>query len=216
MSTAPRAHTGFVSRALTAGALAATMLMVGCASFKTVSSEVSTYGEWPDKRPAGSYVIERVPSQQAPSATAQQQTIEQSAHQALQAAGFVPAQAGAPSDVIVQIGARITRTDYAPWDDPLWGRYYTGPFAPRWAYPGWPGSYSPFWAWRMRTESEYQREVAVLIRDRASGQPLYEARARNDGITNGGQPMLTAMFTAALKEFPKVQNEPHDIQITMP
>ena len=56
----------------------------------------------------------------------------------------------------------------------------------------------------------------MLIRDRASGEPLYEARARNDGVTNGGAPVLTAMFAAALKEFPKVQNEPHDVDVVMP
>jgi hypothetical protein len=213
MSTVPRP---FASFALAAGALVASSLLAGCASLKTVSSEVSTYGEWPDQRPAGSYVIERMPSQQAPAAAAQQQEVEQSAHQALQAAGFVPAQAGAPSDVVVQIGARITRYERAPWDDPLWSSFYGGRYTPRWAYPGWPGPYSPMWAWRMRTETEYQREVGVLIRDRASGQPLYEARARNDGITSGGQPVLTAMFTAALKEFPKVQNEPHDVKVMLP
>ena len=79
---------------------------------------------------------------------------------------------------------------------------------------GWPG---PYWASRTRLDTpEYQREVGVLIRDRASGQPLYEARARNDGITSGGQTMLTAMFTAALKEFPKVQNETHDVDVILP
>ena len=121
-----------VSRWLAAGLLA-TSLLGGCASFKTISSEVSTYGEWPDKRPAGTYVIERMPSQQAPSTSAQQQAIEQSAHQALQAAAPAPAQESAASDVVVQIGPRITRFDRAPWEDPLWARPYGGPWAPRWA-----------------------------------------------------------------------------------
>src|SRR5688572_5688155 len=119
MSTTPRPFRARRVAFLLASSALAASLLAGCASLKTVSSEVSTYGEWPDKRPAGSYVIERMPSQQAPAAAAQQQEIEQSAHQALQAAGFVPAQAGAPSDVIVQIGARITRFERAPWDDPL-------------------------------------------------------------------------------------------------
>jgi hypothetical protein len=187
----------------------ATGLLAGCAGFKNVTSEVSTYGDWPAGRAAGSYVIERLPSQQA-AKTGDQQMIEDSAGLALQAAGFAPAPAGAPPDVVVQVGARITRYDRAPWDDPFWW----SPRFSRWAVVGWPG---PYWATRMRLDTpEYQREVGVLIRDRATGQPLYEARARNDGITSGGQAMLTAMFTAALKEFPKVQNESHDVDVMLP
>ena len=41
-------------------------------------------------------------------------------------------------------------------------------------------------------------------------------KAIGNGITNGGPPVLGAMFSAALKEFPKVQNEPHDVQVTLP
>ncbi|MBT9599211.1 MAG: DUF4136 domain-containing protein [Vitreoscilla sp.] len=190
-------------------ALLAAGLMAGCAGFKTVTSEVSTYGDWPAGRAAGSYAIERLPSQQAAKSD-EQQMIEGSASLALQAAGFVPAAAGTQPDVVVQIGARVTRQERAPWDDPLWWN----PRFSRWAVVGWPG---PYWATRMRLDTpEYQREVGVLIRDRATGQPLYEARARNDGITSGGQTMLTAMFTAALKEFPKVQNESHDVDVILP
>lgn len=200
----------------TAGVLAGTLL-AGCAALNTVTSEVSTYGEWPAGRAPGSYVLERLPSQQAPAQAKDQEPLEQGARKALEAAGFRPAADRASADVVVQIGARVTRFDRSPWDDPLW----TGFYGPRWAGPAWVGQGpSPFWAWRMRPfppeRSEYLREVGVLIRDnRANGQPLYEARARTDGITNGGMPLLGAMFTAALKEFPKVQNEPHDVSVTM-
>ena len=51
---------------------------------------------------------------------------------------------------------------------------------------------------------------------KASGQPLYEARARTDGITAGGPQVIAAMFSAALKDFPKVQNEPHAVDIQFP
>ena len=199
----------------TAAMLAASLLLGACTAMRTVTSEVSTYGEWPDARGAGSYVIERLPSQQA--ASKQQDDIEQAAHQALQAAGFKPAVDGATPDVVVQIGARVTRYDRAPWDDPLWWH----PYGVRWAGPAWPGPASPFWSpwsfrWRYDYRTEYLREVGVLLRDKATGQPLYEARARNDGITAGGPAVISAMFTAALKDFPKVQNEPHDVSVVMP
>lgn len=195
------------------GAALAAATLAGCASFKTLTSEVSTFGEWPAGRPAGSYVIERLPSQQA-APGGLQADVEQGAHQALQTAGFVPAAAGATPDVVVQIGARITRYDRSPWDDPLWWR----PYGSRWAGPGWPGGWGPYgpWRWRNTEPSEYQREVGLLIRDKASGQPLYEARAHTDGITSGGPPVIMAMFSAALKDFPKARNEPHDVDIQLP
>lgn len=205
----------------TAAGVLAAALLAGCASLNTVTSEVSTYGEWPAGRPAGSYVLERLPSQQTPASAKEQEPLEQGARKALEAAGFRPAADKASADVVVQIGARITRFDRSPWDDPLWWGFY----GPRWAGPAWVGpGPQPFWAWRMRPfppdRSEYLREVGVLIRDnRASGdkgQPLYEARARTDGITNGGAPVLGAMFAAALNEFPKVQNEPHDVSVALP
>lgn len=208
-----------LARLACAAAAAVTLALAGCASLNTVTSEVSTYGEWPAGRLAGSYVIERLPSQQAKAKD--QEPLEAGARKALETAGFRPAADKASADVVVQIGARVTRFDRSPWDDPLW----TGFYGPRWAGPAWVGpGPSPFWAWRMRPfppdRSEYLREVGVLIRDNRAGgdkgQPLYEARARTDGITNGGAPMLGAMFEAALKEFPKVQNEPHDVSVTLP
>jgi hypothetical protein len=199
-------------RAALLGAALLAAALAGCASLKTFTSEVSTFGNWPAGRPAGSYVIERLPSQQA-APGALQADVEQAAHQALQSAGFVPAPEGATPDVVVQIGARVTRYDRSPWDDPLWWR----PYGPRWVGPGWPGVWGPYGPWRWHREpSEFQREVAVLIRDKASGQPMYEARARTDGFTSGGPPVIAAMFSAALKDFPKVQNEPHDVAIQRP
>lgn len=210
----PHLAAHLATRLAPAAVLAASLLLGACTGMKTVTSEVSTYGDWPASRGAGSYAIERLPSQQA--AGKQQDEIEQGAHQALQAAGFKPAVDGAPPDVVVQIGARITRYDRAPWDDPLWWH----PYGVRWAEPAWPGPASPFWSpwsfrWRYDYRTEYQREVGVLVRDKATGQPLYEARARTDGITAGGQAVIAAMFAAALKDFPKVQNEPHDVSVVM-
>lgn len=195
--------------------LIAATLLAGCAAMKTVTSEVSTYGEWPAGRSPGSYAIERLPSQQK--AGPEQDQIEDAARQALQAAGFSAAPEGAQPDVVVQIGARVTRFERAPWDDPLWWHPYGG----RWYSPAWVGAYRygpySFSSWRLAYERpEYLREVGLLIRDQATGRPLYEARARNDGITSGSQALITAMFVGSLKDFPNVKNEPHDVAVLLP
>jgi len=188
-------------------ALGAAGLLGGCAALKTFHSEVSTYGTWPAGRAASSFAFDRLPSQ---TGTPDQQQIEDAAQAALKAAGFTLAAEGATADVLVQIGARVSRQARSPWDDPMWWQFGVN----RWNWPRWGG---PSWGWRMRvSEPDYEREVAVLIRDRASSQPLYEARARSDGLTPGGTAVLNAMFAAALKDFPAVQPEPHDVAIALP
>jgi hypothetical protein len=189
----------------TAAAVAA---LAGCASMNTVHSDVSSFGEWPSGRAAGTYVFERLPSQAAQAD--KQQALENAAAVALQEAGFKPAANPADADVVVQLGARITRTDIDPWDDPLWWRW--GPAY--WHRPGWRHA---GWAWPPYAyqDTQYDREVALLIRDRKSGTPLYEARANNSSISAGNEGTVRAMFEAALKDFPNTVPKPHDVGVAL-
>ena len=189
----------------------------GCAGLNTVQSEVATYGDWPAGRQPGSYAFERLPSQQAQAP--RQTALETMASRALEAAGFTAAPDAAQPDVIVQIGERVNRAEPSPWDDPLWWRWGGGDwYGPRWGAGYWRG---PMWGagWRgpYYPGSDYyggyyygayyhrfERSVALLLRDRTSGTPLYEAHALTEGYTTGDNAMLTAMFEAALKDFPAV------------
>ncbi len=188
-----------------AGAL---LLAAGCASLGTVSAEVTSFGEWPAGRAPGSYAFERLPSQQARAEATQQ--LEDAAAPALASAGFQPAAAGAEPDVLVQVGARVSRTDRSPWDDPLWwhGGYGVWRHHP-WRGIGWGGS--------LRLESpRYEREVAVLIRDRSSGKPLFEARASSEGFQSRAAPLLQPLFAAALMDFPRLGLNPRQVQVPAP
>ena len=188
-------------------ALASVVTLSGCASMATLSSEVASYGEWPAGQPAGTYAFERLPSQQARAQA--QDALEATARPALEAAGFKPAPAGAEPQVLVQVGARVTRTDRSPWDDPLWWRGSYG----TWRYGPWAG---PSWRLGLRMESpRYDREVAVLLRDRASGKPVYEARASSDGYSNGSAQVLAAMFAGALKDFPAAGLNPRTVVVPL-
>ena len=193
--------------ALVAFAAFATLTLGGCAGLATLSSEVASYGDWPAGQAPGSYTFERLPSQQG--RAQEQDALEAAARPALEAAGFKPAAAGTEPQVLVQVGARVTRADRSPWDDPLWWR---GSFG-YWRYGPWPG---PSWRLGMRMDSpRYDREVAVLLRDRASGKPIYEARASNDGYSMGNAPLLAAMFAAALKDFPAVGLNPRTVVVPL-
>ncbi|MBM3388768.1 MAG: DUF4136 domain-containing protein [Betaproteobacteria bacterium] len=200
-------------RQLSAIALAAAVAALsGCASLNQISSEVSSFGQWPPGRPPGSYFIERLPSQAAQtSANGTLAPLEAAAHGALQAAGFRQAPSLEKADVVVQIGARVTRYDISPWADPLWWRW-----GPRyWRGPAWTGQrfygMPPGW----RTAPPPDREVALLLRDRATSVPLWEARAVSSGNSTDVT-VFQAMFSAALSDFPNAKPQVRDVAVTLP
>ena len=188
--------------------LAASLALGGCTALKSLSSDVSSFGDWPVERKPGTYAFERLPSQQA--RAEETAALEAAAQGALAKAGFAPAAAGQEPEVLVQVGARVGRSD-SPWADPFWwrgsfGYYRHGPWlGPRWG---------------MGTQFEsarYEREVAVLIRDRASGKPLFEARASNEsGSSSAGSATLAAMFEAALMDFPRPGMNPRRVVVPLP
>ena len=197
-----------MKRILPGLALAAALLLAGCAAMRSLSTEVSSYGEWPAERRPGTYAFERLPSQQA--RAAETELLEGAARAALAKAGFGPAGAGQEPEVLVQVGARTSVAEYQPWDDPLWwrggfGYWRYGPWmSPRWSLSA---SYSP---------PRYEREVALLIRDRASGKPLFETRASSEGNLRAGAEVLAAMFEAALMDFPRLGMNPRRVVVPLP
>jgi len=189
------------------GALLLCMAVLGgCAGMRSVTSDVSSFGEWPAERKAGTYAFERLPSQAARAAEAD--ALEAAARPALAKAGFSAAAAGAAPDVLVQLGARSQRSDDSAWNDPLWWR---GGFG-YWRYGPW---LSPRWSLSARNDfSRYDREVAVLLRDRASGKPLFETRAVNESNLEGADAAtLGSMFEAALMDFPRLGINPRRVTV---
>jgi len=199
-------------------AIVAAAMLSACASFNDVAADVSSYSRWPAGRGPATYAFERLPSQQT--RPQQAQMLEDAARPAVEGAGFAAAPEGSAPDVTIQLGARIVETDGYPYDDPFWyggmGVWHRpfGRFArPYYGYPGWrAGFWGPY-----NDFPNYQREVALLIRDKRSGEPLYEARAQNEGSTTGVTTVLPAMFVAALKDFPSGSTtNPHPVTIPGP
>lgn len=186
---------------------AAAAVLAGCASMNNVTSDVSSFGDWPADRKPGTYAFDRLPSQQQQAAETEK--VEAAARPALEKAGFTPAPEGQMPDVLVQVGVRTTTTERYVWADPIW---YRGGFG-YWRYSPWAG---PGWGWSMSARMEparYDREVAVLLRDRASGKPLFETHASNEGTGGMSPTTMTAMFEAALMDFPRLGVNPRRVVV---
>ena len=205
-----QAHPGQRRPSLAAFALAAgasATLLTGCASLGQLGADVSSFGDWPAGRAPGSYAFERLPSQQAQADASQ--ALEAAATPALAAAGFQPVAAGTEPDVLVQVGASVNRSERSPWNDPLW---WGGGFG-GWRHGPWRG---PYWGGSLRYESpRYDREVALLIRDRSSNKPLFEARASNEGFQRQSASLLAPMFAAALVDFPRTGINPRRVVVPL-
>ncbi|MET0333691.1 MAG: DUF4136 domain-containing protein [Rhizobacter sp.] len=178
--------------------------LAGCSGINTVDSDVSTFSQWPNGRKPTTFAFERLPSQQA--RPQEQGELEAVARPALLSAGFQEVTDPKAADTTVQVAARVARTDRGFYDDPFWwrgGLYYS-----RYGRPFWGPGFS------MHMESpRYDREVAVLVRDRQTNQPLYEARASSDGLSQGTNPLLAAMFKAAMKDFPQTGINPRRVSV---
>jgi predicted small secreted protein len=187
------------------GLLLGSAVLAGCAGLRNVSNDVSSFGDWPAGRAPGSFAFDRLPSQQA--LAGETGRLEAAARPALERAGFAPAAEGQPADVLVQVGARSTRSERVVWGEPIWwqGGFGHSRFSP------WLGS---GWVWYPAHDfPRYQREVAVLIRDRASGKPIFEARATNEGTASTDEVLLAAMFEASLMDFPRLGVNPRRVVV---
>ena len=193
-------------------ALATAISLSGCAGMYQLSNDVSTYSQWPADRKPATYAFERLPSQQAHAQ--QQQRLEDAASRAIEGAGFTPAANPASADVLVQLGARVSPNERYIYDDPLWwrGGLYHSHFARGYPRSGFSLGLGYGMGFGPQT---YEREVALLIRDRKTGQVLFEAHASNGGASSAINSLLSAMFEAAMKDFPHGGVNPRRVVTTI-
>lgn len=194
-------------RSLSLAVLAA-LLLAGCASGYLLDNRVQSFSGLPSGLPAHpTYTFERLPSQANQPAQAQ---LEALADPALFAAGF--RRDDASPRYTVQVTGRVQRV-ISPWADPWdpwwgWGGFGYHGLHPGLGY-GWAAPFP-----RME-QAWFEREVGILVREKASGRVVYETRASSDGPWLDPSVVLPAMFQAALQGFPNPPPGPRrvDIQI---
>ena len=198
----------------------AAALLAGCASTLRLEHTVRSAAAWPAAvRPTAGerYVFERLPSQRSGEAAREQDQLEALAAEVLANHGLQRAEAapGAAAGAVpwsVQLVARSIKYPYAPWDAP----------EPR---PGW----MPYGQivvgrgvvtslglhWQARPPY-YVRELTLTLRDRRSGEVVYETHATQDGPWADAPALWRALLQAALDGFPQPPAGPRRVVIEQP
>ncbi|HEY9097015.1 MAG TPA: DUF4136 domain-containing protein [Hydrogenophaga sp.] len=193
-----------------------------CASAYRVDNQVESFPRWTDgsntqvPAPPQTYRFERLPSQSTGSAAQSTDQLERWAQDALQPLGWTLAANAGTAPWTVEITGTGVRLPRAPWEDPWYQDRY-----------GWFGQINVgigsggsgiFWSpWMMRTEMPYyQRRVAIVIRDSASGRVVYETSAAHDGRWNSTPELWRAMISAALEGFPSPPKGARQVNLDVP
>ncbi len=180
-------------------------VLSGCASLRTIDSDVTAFSALSAVPIGATYRFERLPSQQADSLL--QDLIETYAQtaldkQGLQRVGDAPGSTKAA--YTVQMQHNVQRFDSAPWDEPsprLSGYIVIGHGA-GWGYPFGVLPLTPY-PYPYYTQPYYVREVSLVLRDVVSTKVVYETKARHEGRWADDLAALPLMFEAALQGFPK-------------
>lgn len=200
--------------------LASALLVGGCAGVLRVDNQVESFASWETAKgvptPPQYYLFERLPSQREGPAAQAQTELEQWTVDSMAALGWHVAGADDPVPTWrVQVQASSVRLPYAPWEEPRGGFWSgVGIYGSRGGWGiggrfGWP-------MYPYHTTPYYQRQVALLVREAATGRVVYETSAAHDGRWNSTPDLWKAMIRAALSEFPAPGTGTRQVNIDLP
>lgn len=207
-------------------ALLTTLALAGCAGTYRVDNAVQSYAHWSADVPTGApgaqapaavpkapqtYRFERLPSQREGGSAEDQNRLEAWTRTVLEAHGWTVAEAPASAPWRVQVTATTVRNARSPWDDPWGGWHFRGQVVA--------GNGHFFWSPMFVVPMDmpwYERKVAVVIRDAASGRVVYETQAGHEGRWNSTPALWQAMLQAALNGFPEPPAGPRQVDVDLP
>jgi hypothetical protein len=202
-------------RLLTIAATALTALLTGCAT--TISSDVTTFHQWPADIPNKTYVIEAPPQQDD---TLELRSYHNLVRGQLARLGFQEAVTGTPA---LKVAMRFTTTDVPVRviEPMMMGHYPSARFmfmpSLRYSHFGgrryWGGGfyspfYDPFWygmpAYTESIRHYYKREVQVAIKSATDGKRLFDVTVHNTSREMSTPVVMPAMVHSAFTGFPGI------------
>lgn len=203
---------------LIAALLTLSSLLAGCAT-STVTSDVTTFHDWPDQLPDKSYVFERTKAQND---SLEYRAYEDMVRAELNRLGFNDAPAGTRPALKVSFDYRISGRDvrevYPVVVDPY-------PWGPMWPGPPWRGYYSPFYDpfWygppiveqRVSQYELFTRHLHIDISRVDNGKKLYETTVVSEGRNGSLAAVMPYMVRSAFMNFPGKSGVPQRVELKM-
>jgi len=182
------------------GGILLVLLLAGCAGPRMIDSEVQAFAGKTAAVQGASYQIERLPSQLTDTTRA---TLEDMAHAALAQAGLKRSEATARYSI--QVSAAVEQ----------YVREVLMPERRRWMWR------DPFYLWGSSTllvtePSRFRHSVLFVMRDRTSGDIVYETSAGYESGWADGARVFPVLMQAALRDYPTPPNGPRTISLPMP
>lgn len=179
--------------------------LTGCTGMRRVDNQVSSFA--PQSIPVGStYRFERLPSQEADADA--QAKLETMAEAALAKAGLLRDDAAANYSVLV---TATQRAYSSALDRPALGwnlGWMMGHGGVRMGH----GAMFP----GLEAQTQYWREVGLMVRHLHTQAMVFETRATHDGPWSDSGAILPAMLEAALRGFPNPPAGPRQVDIEIP
>jgi hypothetical protein len=180
------------------------LLLTGCATTRVVNSQVRAVATVPAgaQLQGAKYRFERLPLQ---AHNPEAGLAEQQAEQALAAVGLL--RDDAQAQLSVQVGFNSEQYVYDPAG--RWGAYPWRPYGSLGFGRNGAWGYNLGWGMPNPPQTDYRREVSLVLRDLRSGLVVYETHASHYGIWRDSEPIFATLFKAALANFP---NPPAGVQ----
>jgi hypothetical protein len=201
---------------------ALTVLLTGCAT--TISSDVTTFHQWPAQVEDKTYVFEAPP--------AQDDTLELRSYQNLvrgELARLGFQDAGASGTPTLKVSMRFTTTDVPVrvvqamypfmYQGPMfYSRFGHRPYRRGFYGYGWYSPfYDPFWygppAFQEVTRHEYQRELQVSIKSIRDDKRLFDVTVKNSSRTMSTPTVMPALVQSAFEGFPGVSGVARTVEL---
>ena len=204
-SKAPTARR-LTSRVACATVLGCAALLAGCASVRTIESQVQSYSSLQQRPAPATYRLQLLPSQQANSAFFTQ--VVQQAEQSLAGVGLQRDDAN--GHLVAQINAQSRYIPDSwlrpgsPYNSFGWGMGYGRGF-------GWGGGMM----WRDTGPNLHYRAVQLTLRDFSSQQVVYETSATYEDVWVDEQVIYRILFDSALNGFPQPPTGPRTVRATI-
>jgi hypothetical protein len=187
-------------------------LLAGCAS--TITSQVTTFHEWPMQLQDKTYVFERTKEQDN---NLEYRAYENLVRAQLNRLGFREASNERPPTLKVTLEYGISVRDVR--------EVYPVAVGPSWYGPAWPGYYGPFYDpfWYAppiveQREANYQlftRHLKITMARISDGKMLYQTTVISEGTNGSLAAVMPYMVRSAFTDFPGKSGVPHYVKLKM-